>query len=122
MADADVPLCCEFFWGRFPQKKVVFMAPTRPLVRQQMEACFNIVGFQQSKTCELTGSSNLPKRRAMWQEKSAFFATPQVIANDIQSECCDAKDIVCVVVDEAHRATGNHAYCKVPKPTCPRDD
>ena len=23
------------------------------------------------------------------------------------------QSIICIVVDEAHRATGNHAYCKV---------
>ena len=26
---------------------------------------------------------------------------------------CDPREFVCVVVDEAHRALGNHAYCNV---------
>ena len=39
--------------------------------------------------------------------------TPQTFENDLLSTTCDPTDVICVVVDEAHRATGNYAYCKV---------
>ena len=32
------------FYRWYPQSKVVFMAPTKPLVAQQIEACYNIMG------------------------------------------------------------------------------
>ena len=32
------------FYRWYPTKKVVFLAPTKPLVSQQIEACFNIMG------------------------------------------------------------------------------
>lgn len=32
------------FYRWYPQAKVVFMAPTKPLVAQQIEACYNVVG------------------------------------------------------------------------------
>jgi ATP-dependent DNA helicase MPH1 len=36
--------------------------------------------------------------------------TPQTLENDLKSEICDPKSIVCLVIDEAHRATGGYAY------------
>ena len=38
---------------------MVFMAPTRPLVAQQIEACYKIVGIPQSDTAEMTGTERL---------------------------------------------------------------
>ena len=34
------------------------MAPTKPLVAQQIEACFNIMGIPQSDTAEMTGEGH----------------------------------------------------------------
>ena len=36
-------------------QQVVFMAPTKPLVAQQIEACFKIMGFSQEDISEITG-------------------------------------------------------------------
>ena len=36
----------------------------------------------------------------------------QVLNNDINSGLVDPRSIVCLVIDEAHRARGNHAYCQ----------
>jgi Fanconi anemia group M protein len=45
----------------------------------------------------------------MWSNKRVFFCTPQTLVKDIEEGRCDARYIVCVVMDEAHRATGEHA-------------
>jgi ATP-dependent DNA helicase MPH1 len=42
-----------------------------------------------------------------------FFMTPQTLQNDLASGAADPKKIVLLVVDEAHRATGNYAYVTV---------
>ena len=46
------------FYRWYPQGKVIFMAPTKPLVAQQIEACFNIMGIPQSDTAEMTGEGH----------------------------------------------------------------
>lgn len=43
------------FYRWYPTGKVVFLAPTRPLVAQQIEACFNVMGVPQDHTTEMTG-------------------------------------------------------------------
>lgn len=49
----------------------------------------------------------------MWKEKRVFFLTPQCVQNDLTSNVCPANDVKCVVIDEAHRALGDHAYAQV---------
>lgn len=43
------------FYRWFPSGKVVFMAPTKPLVTQQIEACYRVMGIPQSHMAEMTG-------------------------------------------------------------------
>lgn len=43
------------FFRWYPQGKIVFMAPTKPLVAQQIEACYNIMGVPQTHMVEMTG-------------------------------------------------------------------
>ncbi|KXH33129.1 type III restriction enzyme [Colletotrichum salicis] len=95
--------------------KIVFVAPTKPLVAQQVDACFNIVGIPRSETTLLTGDSAPTLRVDEWASKRVFFMTPQTLQNDISHGYADPKSIVLLVIDEAHRATGEYAYAKVVK-------
>ncbi|CAA0809880.1 DEAD/DEAH box RNA helicase family protein [Striga hermonthica] len=106
---AAVVMYNYFRW--FPEGKIVFAAPSRPLVLQQIEACHNIVGIPQEWTIDLTGQTNPKKRADLWKDRRVFFVTPQVLEKDIHSGSCLVKHLVCLVVDEAHRATGNYSYC-----------
>lgn len=101
------------FYRWFPNGKILFIAPTRPLVAQQIEACHSIVGIPSSKQCELTGHTSPAERVSLWGEKRVFFLTAQVVANDIEHKICPAAAIRCLVFDEAHRAQKRHAYCQV---------
>ncbi|KAL7538664.1 hypothetical protein ACHAXR_010982 [Thalassiosira sp. AJA248-18] len=97
------------YYRWFPSGKVVFCAPTRPLVSQQIHACYKIMGIPEKHTAEISGRSKPASRDAMWLNKRVFFCTPQTLVKDIQERRCKAESIVCVVMDEAHRATGEHA-------------
>ncbi|KAG9249515.1 ATP-dependent DNA helicase mph1 [Emericellopsis atlantica] len=95
--------------------KIVFVAPTKPLVAQQVDACYNIAGIPRSETTLLTGDIPPVLRVDEWKEKRVFFMTPQTLLNDISHGYADPKSIVLLVIDEAHRATGEYAYAKVTK-------
>ncbi|XP_023948060.2 uncharacterized protein LOC112053033 [Bicyclus anynana] len=101
------------YYRWYPLGKIVFTAPTRPLVAQQIEACYKIVALPHKDTIEMTGHMPVNTRKSHWQTKRVFFATPQVVYNDIKSGICPGEKIRCLVVDEAHRAKGNYAYCQI---------
>ncbi|KAF7562762.1 hypothetical protein G7046_g1349 [Stylonectria norvegica] len=103
------------FYRWTKRAKIVFVAPTKPLVAQQVEACFNIVGIPRSETTLLTGDIPPALRVDEWKERRVFFMTPQTLMNDLSHGYADPKSIALLVVDEAHRAVGEYAYAKVTK-------
>lgn len=101
-------------WFRWTtESQLIFVAPTKPLVSQQVEACFNIAGIPRSATTMLTGETAARLRSEEYLTKRVFFMTPQTLMNDLANGNCDPKKIVLLVVDEAHRATGNYSYVEV---------
>ncbi|CCI11722.1 unnamed protein product [Albugo candida] len=135
------------FYRWFPNGKVIFLAPTKPLVTQQIQACYEVTGLPLDQTAEIQGNvpketptkplvtqqiqacyevtglpldqtaeiqGNVPKesRRKWWKQKRIFFCTPQSFTNDVREGIFkDAHQTVCLIIDEAHRARGNYAYC-----------
>ncbi|KAI1734341.1 hypothetical protein F4680DRAFT_357200 [Xylaria scruposa] len=93
--------------------KLIFVAPTKPLVSQQIDACFHIAGIPRSQTTLLTGEIAPALRAEEWSSKRVFFMTPQTLENDLSSGFADPKSVGLLVIDEAHRATGNYSYVKV---------
>lgn len=107
----------------FPDGIVVFMAPTRPLVQQQIRACCKAVGLIANEVAHLiTGAVPPAERRRMWSARATdgqpprrlFFCTPHCLRNDLASQLVDGRRIVCTVYDEAHHAASKgHAYAEV---------
>ena len=102
------------FYRWYPQGKVVFLAPTKPLVAQQIEACYGVMGISQSHTAEMTGSMAPKERQQRWIDKCRVLPDSAGDAErsrswHLPSHCC----VSCVVFDEAHKALGNHSYCQV---------
>lgn len=95
--------------------KIVFVAPTKPLVAQQIDACYSIAGIPRSETTLLTGDIAPALRVDEWEKRRVFFMTPQTLLNDLSHGYADPKSITLLVIDEAHRAVGEYAYAKVTK-------
>mmetsp|Transcript_33082 Transcript_33082/g.129991 ORF Transcript_33082/g.129991 Transcript_33082/m.129991 type:complete len:317 (-) Transcript_33082:347-1297(-) len=81
------------YWRWFPKGKIVFVAPTKPLVRQQIQACYDITGLPSDQKIEMTGATIQKKRRALWRKKRVFFLTPQVVTNDLLRGDCPADQV-----------------------------
>jgi Fanconi anemia group M protein len=71
------------------------------------------MGIPEIDTAVLTGKTTPERRAVVWKSQRAFFCTPQTVQRDLEAGRIDAKQIVCVVLDEAHKASGDYAYCKV---------
>jgi Fanconi anemia group M protein len=88
--------------------KVLFLAPTKPLVEQH--ASFLRKNLLNDNVAVFTGEVGTGKRAKLWAETDIIVSTPQVIVNDILGSKIDLKDVKLVIFDEAHRATGDYAY------------
>ncbi|XP_076752165.1 FA complementation group M [Xylocopa sonorina] len=109
------------FWRWYPQGKIIFLAPTKPLVAQQIFACHNIMGLPSTETIELTGAVSHKQREVAWSKKRIIFATPQVFHNDLDKNIVPSDLVKCVVIDEAHKALGKHSYCECIRLLCERN-
>ncbi|WWC72771.1 uncharacterized protein I206_106735 [Kwoniella pini CBS 10737] len=102
------------FYRWFPTGKIVFLAPTKPLVNQQIEACQLSCGIPSKDAAVMTGSSVSTKERTrLWEDRRVFYCTPQTLDNDLKKGSVDPRDIVLAVFDEAHKASGSYAYTTI---------
>ena len=95
---------------KLPEGKTLFLAPTKPLVQQHEKSFKNFIDIAEEKLQVMTGETRPAKREELWKEKEAFFATPQIVENDIISGKVPVEEFLLVIFDEAHRATGEYAY------------
>lgn len=96
-----------------PSSKILMMAPTRPLVNQHFKTFRKYLIAKQDKFVSLTGKIRQEDRKVFYQKGKLFFATPQLIRNDIEDKILDPKEFSLIVVDECHRAVGDYAYVDV---------
>lgn len=93
---------------REPDGKILFMAPTKPLVDQHARDIES--SLKLGKPAIFTGEVKPKDREKLWQESSVIVSTPQVIRNDLMAESISLDDVSLVVFDEAHRGVGSYAY------------
>lgn len=94
----------------YPDKKIIFLAPTKPLVEQQLDSFAESFFLPKDDLVLFTGSVAPAKRKELWKNSRIIFSTPQTIENDVLSGNVDLSDVSLFIFDEAHRATGDYAY------------
>ena len=94
-------------------KKIVLVAPTIGLVDQQSTMARERLKIDPTDIVTYTGDTSPELRRALWTSGRIIMATPQVIRNDALSGVIDLSEVGLLILDEAHHATGNHAYAQV---------
>ncbi|MFZ3146664.1 DEAD/DEAH box helicase [Methanothrix sp.] len=95
--------------ARLDKGRVLFLAPTKPLVEQHA-AFLRHVLTDGGEVTMMTGEMMPEKRKAAWEAARITVSTPQVIENDLLSRRIDLEDVSLIIFDEAHRAVGNYAY------------
>jgi Fanconi anemia group M protein len=98
------------------QTRILMMAPTRPLVLQHHQSFLEILKIPDDEAIVLTGKITNRNREEIWRGNNhLFFATPQVVKNDLIREYIDLRQFSLLVFDECHRATKDYAYTYVAK-------
>ncbi|MDA1131337.1 MAG: helicase-related protein [archaeon] len=93
--------------------KILLIAPTTGLVEQQQRMARAMINIDENEIITYTGDNAPAIRPELWNTGKIIIATSQVIRNDVQNGLIDLNDLGLLIFDEAHHATGNHAYSQV---------
>ena len=97
-----------------PGGRGIMLAPTNALVNQHLSDVQTLLNLpDHQEIVALTGSIPPKKRREIWESATIVIATPQVVRNDVQNGLTHLGDVALLIIDEAHRANGNHAMAQV---------
>lgn len=91
-------------------KKILFLAPTKPLVIQHANFLRSFLTIPDEDIIMFTGEISPEKRKELWANKRIIVSTPQVIENDLLTNRFSLEHVSLLIFDEAHHATGNYAY------------
>lgn len=94
-------------------RKVLFLAPTKPLVSQHGKTLTRLLKMTDNVGL-LTGETPLSKRENLFT-LPILVSTPQSIENLIDNKQIEIFSYSMIVFDEVHRASGNYAYVKIAK-------
>jgi len=76
-----------------PKSKIIFLAPTKPLVQQHYNSFLDLTIFSTDELKSITGTIPPNKRKELWDNLRVAFMTPQVLQNDIISGLYPIEDV-----------------------------
>ncbi|HIG96387.1 TPA: DEAD/DEAH box helicase family protein [Candidatus Woesearchaeota archaeon] len=100
---------------QLPNQKILFLAPTKPLVDQHQQSFLHYSTLDPKKLAVFTGHVPPQKRAELWKQAQVVFSTPQGLENDLINGSINPQEISLLIFDEAHRATGDYAYTFIAK-------
>jgi len=95
---------------KYPEGKIVFCAPTKPLMDQHERTIKESMNIDSEKIIQVSGQIDPKKRKEIWDNGQIFVCTPQTIQNDIIQRRIKLEEIVFLCLDEAHKGVGDHSY------------
>ncbi len=95
---------------RLAKGKILFLAPTRPLVEQHSAFLKEVLTLDASLIQTFTGTVLADRRDKLWDAAKIVVSTPQIIENDLLSTRIDLSSVSLIIFDECHRAVGNYSY------------
>ncbi|XP_020236555.1 endoribonuclease Dicer homolog 3a isoform X2 [Cajanus cajan] len=99
------------------KKLIVFMAPTVHLVNQQFKNIKHLTDFQVEEYYGAKGVDawNLKTWEKEISNNDVLVMTPQVLLNALRKAFLRIEMISLIIIDECHRAIGNHPYTQIMK-------
>ena len=91
-------------------KKILFLAPTKPLVSQHSQYLKEFLTINPKDITLFTGEISPSKRLNLWNTCKIIVSTPQVIENDLISKKINLENFSLIIFDEAHHAVGEYSY------------
>ena len=115
-------ICIDILFN-WKKSKILILAPTRPLVHQHIDLFkrFTVLG----NICfALTGKISPDIRKTIWKSRfiRIYFATPELVRNDLENDFLKKDEFYLVVFDEAHRAVKDYSYTSISKKFYSNDD
>ncbi|MHA1301526.1 MAG: helicase-related protein [Candidatus Helarchaeota archaeon] len=98
-------LSTVYWLSQNDENKVIMFAPTRPLLDQHFNTFTNWLELTDSEIVQITGKTYAYKRAKMFNNARIIFMTPQ-----IKLERFNLENVILMVLDECHRATGRYSY------------
>ena len=95
--------------------KVLFLAPTKPLVEQHTLFLRRTLNIDGNLINSISGETPPEKRPNIYKKSKIIVSTPQVIENDIITNNLNLEEFILAIFDEAHRAVGNYSYVFIAK-------
>lgn len=109
-------LVCIDILFNWKHSKVLILAPTRPLVMQHFNM-FRSHTVLSEQCVALTGNVSPEIRETIWRSHSIriFFATPELVINDLRNNLIKKEDFYLLVFDEAQRTVKDYSYTHIAK-------
>jgi len=99
---------------KYMDAKILFLAPTRPLVNQHKNTFEKFLKLGHELVA-VTGEDKPEERVNLYKNADIIFSTPQTVRNDLKNGILDLGKFSLCIFDEAHRCVGNYAYTYIAK-------